>query len=521
METLDPNTYQQTIPQAFLAAMKHKGRKTEILEDAERTKLTYDRILLGGIILGKKLAVGAEKGERVGVLLPSVNGAVVTLFGLWFRGLVPVILNFTAGLRNLKSACATAQVRTIITSRRFIDMGKLEDLLAGLEEDHRIIFLEDVRKSIKGGDKIGGLIASKFARGAVNKGNIKPSDPAVILFTSGSEGTPKGVVLSHANLVANIRQIQAFAPSIIGAADTVLFNPLPIFHSFGLTTGPLLGLLAGLRTFIYPSPLHFKQIPKLVGETKATLLVATDTFLMGYARAAEPGELQTLRHIVAGAERVKDETRKTFQAFGTTIYEGYGVTETAPVLSVNLPHDNVDGTVGKMLPGIEHRIDPVEGIAEGGRLVVRGPNIMIGYMFADRPGVIVPPQGGWHDTGDIVDVSGEGRITIKGRAKRFAKLGGEMVSLGAVEAVVSSLWPGFTHVCVALPDPKKGEQVVLVTDKQDADRVALQPFFRKQNVPELWVPRSVLVVDQVPILGSGKLDYGGTLELVKSRRGLF
>jgi acyl-[acyl-carrier-protein]-phospholipid O-acyltransferase/long-chain-fatty-acid--[acyl-carrier-protein] ligase len=190
------------------------------------------------------------------------------------------------------------------------------------------------------------------------------------------------------------------------------------------------------------------------------------------------------------------------------------------VLACNLPPSNTPGTVGPLLPGIEHRLEPVEGIAEGGRLVVRGPNVMAGYILADRPGVVVPPNGGWHDTGDIVTVDGRGLVAIKGRAKRFAKLGGEMVSLAAVEAMVAGLWPEANHVVVSLPDPRKGEQLVLVTEKADADRDALQREARAQGFPELWVPRAILVVQQIPVLGSGKTDFPAAQAMVQERRAL-
>jgi acyl-[acyl-carrier-protein]-phospholipid O-acyltransferase / long-chain-fatty-acid--[acyl-carrier-protein] ligase len=518
---LDPARFDTTVPLALLEARRKAGGKAEALEDPEKTALSYDRLVIGAIVLGKKLAAGLSPKERVAVLLPNVNGAVVTMIGLMARGFVPVILNFTAGLRNLASACETAQVRTIVTSRRFIDQAKLDDLLAGLAVGRRVVYLEDVRRSVSGLDKVTGAIAARFASFTFGKAGVKPDDPAVVLFTSGSEGAPKGVVLSHRNIVANVRQIEVFAGSFIETQKHIIFNPLPIFHSFGLTAGLMLGLLSGRKVVLYPSPLHFKQVPKLIRDTKSTFLVATDTFFMGYARAADPGDLDSLSILVGGAEKVKEETRRTYAAFGATILEGYGATECSPVVSCNLPENNKPGSVGALLPLIEHKLEPVEGIAEGGRLMLRGPNVMLGYMLHDRPGLIQPPKDGWHDTGDIVEFDEQGRITIKGRAKRFAKLGGEMISLAAVETLMSELWPGFTHVCVTLPDPKKGEQIVLVTDKQDADKAEIPAYFRKQNVPELWAPRALLVVPAIPVMGSGKVDYPGALEMAKQRRGLY
>jgi acyl-[acyl-carrier-protein]-phospholipid O-acyltransferase/long-chain-fatty-acid--[acyl-carrier-protein] ligase len=282
----------------------------------------------------------------------------------------------------------------------------------------------------------------------------------------------------------------------------------------------MVGLLTGMRVVLYPSPLHYRQVPKLIGEVKATLLFGTDTFLVGYARAAAKEDLASVRYVITGAERVKDETRRLWDPFGTVILEGYGCTECAPVLACNTPEMAKSGTVGRLLPGINWRLDPVEGIHEGGRLVVQGPNVMAGYMHHDQPGVVHPPEGGWHDTGDIVTVDDDGCITIRGRAKRFAKIAGEMVSLAAIETMVADLWPGSNHVAVSLPDPRKGEQVVLVTDKPDGDREALAAFAREQGIPELWVPRAILVLEAIPVLGSGKIDYAETRDRAAQARPL-
>jgi acyl-[acyl-carrier-protein]-phospholipid O-acyltransferase/long-chain-fatty-acid--[acyl-carrier-protein] ligase len=522
----DPKRAETTLFAALLEAVRTNGAGKVILEDAERQPLAYGRLVLGSLVLGDKLRALTRRTENVGVLLPNVAGLAVVIFGLNCFGRVAAMLNFTAGLRNLRSAVATGQIRTIVTSRRFVDMAKLDEVVAGLAETEvrpgeklAIVWLEDVRRGIGTLDKLKGLARSKLARRVHARHAMRPDQAAVLLFTSGTEGTPKGVVLTNANLVSNARQIWAHADGML-SADDVCFNPLPMFHSFGLTAGTLMPVLNGAKVVLYPSPLHYKQVPALIKATGATFLFATDTFLQGYARAAEPGDLASVRYVVAGAERVKDATRAMWAKFGTTILEGYGATECSPVLACNLPPSNTPGTVGPLLPGIEHRLEPVEGIAEGGRLVVRGPNVMAGYILADRPGVVVPPNGGWHDTGDIVTVDGRGLVAIKGRAKRFAKLGGEMVSLAAVEAMVAGLWPEANHVVVSLPDPRKGEQLVLVTEKADADRDALQREARAQGFPELWVPRAILVVQQIPVLGSGKTDFPAAQAMVQERRAL-
>lgn len=508
----------RSLPEALLAARQKAGGRAIALEDPERAPLTHDRLLLGALALGKAFCKFSERGERIGVLLPNVNGMVVTLFGLWFFGRVPVMLNFTSGLKNLRSACRTAELQTIITSRRFIDTARLDELVASLAETHDIIFLEDIRKRIGPRQKAMALARLTFASSIARRSTDGPDSPAVVLYTSGSEGQPKGVVLSHRNLIANAYQVHAFGDGFF-RPDEVVLNPLPVFHSFGLTAGLLFGLLAGFKVVLYPSPLHFKQVPKLAGEVKATIFFGTDTFLMGYARAADKGDLDSIRLIVSGAEKVKDETRRLWSHLPAVIVEGYGCTECSPVIACNHPLANIPGSVGPPLPGVEYALHAIPGIEEGGRLHIRGPNVMLGYLLPSEPGLL-HPAGEWHDTGDIVTIGSKGEIAIRGRAKRFAKIGGEMVSLAAIEALAASLWPQSTHVAVTLPDAKKGEQIVLVSDYPGADRSNLHAYARQEGVSELYVPRAILVVSAVPVLGSGKVDYVAAAELAKNMRAM-
>lgn len=517
-QPFDVEAARTTLFQALLAAAGKHGRSRIALEDPERKPLSYGSLVLGALVLGRKLSALTRPGEKVGLMLPNVQGMAVTLFGLSAFGRVPALLNFTAGLKNLTAACEIGPISTIVTSRRFIDQAKLDDIVEALAPGRRVIYLEDVRKELTSLDKAIGALASLAPGLALRSHAAKPDDPAVVLFTSGTEGKPKGVVLSHANLVSNANQIFQLAAGVLSERDIVM-NPLPAFHSFGLTAALLMPLTHGMKVVLYPSPLHYKQVPKLIGETGATFLFATDTFLQGYARAADEGDLKSVRYVVAGAERVKPETRKLWEPYGTTILEGYGCTECSPVLACNTPVAMRDGSVGRLLPGITAKLEPVEGITEGGRLCVKGPNVMLGYLNADNPGAIMPPEGGWHDTGDIVSID-DGFVAIKGRAKRFAKLGGEMVSLAAVESMVAGLWPGHNHVVVALPDMRKGEQLVLVTEKPDAEKKALQDEAKRQGFPELWLPKAILVTATIPVLGNGKIDYGGTRELAIMMRPL-
>jgi len=508
---------QKTLFGALLDARGLHGGARPILEDVERRPLTYGRLIAGSFVLGRRFAQASERGEMMGVLLPNANAAVATFFALQAAGRVPAMLNFSTGARNMLAACRLAGVRTIITSRRFVAAAKLEATLADLAEGRRVLYLEDLRQAIGLGERLRGLIAARFARSVYRRRAPKPSDAAVVLFTSGSEGTPKGVVLSHQNILANCQQIAArvdFSPG-----DIVL-NALPLFHSFGLTGGLLLPLVSGVRIFLYPSPLHYRIVPEVAYETNATILFGTDTFLTGYARAGSPYDFYSVRYVFAGAEKVRDETRRQWvEKFGLRILEGYGATETSPVLAINTAMHFRAGTVGRLLPGIEWRLDPVAGIDEGGRLVVAGPNVMKGYLSTATQGAIDAPPGGWYDTGDIVAVDAEGYVTILGRAKRFAKIAGEMVSLGAVEGLAASLWPEHRHAAVALPDQRKGEQVVLLTEAKDATAAAILAQARAQGVAEVMVPRVVLTVPTLPILATGKPDYPAVRALAEEKLG--
>jgi acyl-[acyl-carrier-protein]-phospholipid O-acyltransferase/long-chain-fatty-acid--[acyl-carrier-protein] ligase len=515
----------ETLFAALLAARARFGGKRLAIEDADRQKLDYDRLVLGSLVLGNRLVAGTRPSEAIGVMLPNVAGLAVTLFGLNAFGRAAALINFTAGPRNIVSAVRTAVVTRVVTSRRFVEAAKLEPVVEALERAEaapgrrvQIVYLEDVRARIGTFDKLQGAARALYAGTFHRRIGMTAGRTAVILFTSGTEGAPKGVVLSNANLVANCRQIITHSDGELTEADTLL-NPLPMFHSFGLTAGTLMPLFNGMRIVLYPSPLHYKQVAKVVADSRATVLFATDTFLAGYARAADPGQLATLRFVVAGAERVKEATRKLWQGIGTDILEGYGATECAPVVACNLPKSNRHGTVGRALPDMELRLAPVEGITGGGRLMIRGPNVMAGYIEADHPGVVVPPVDGWHDTGDIVAID-DGFIVIKGRAKRFAKLGGEMVSLAAVETLAAGVWPDAQHVVVSLPDPRKGEQLILVTDRFDADKETLLDHARREGFPELWVPKAIMAVEHIPLLATGKVDIPATLAMVQKSRPL-
>ncbi len=503
----------QTLFGSLLEARRIHGGPAEVFEDIERSPMTYDGLIRSSLALGRYLSRRTAPKQNVGVLLPNSVAAAATFFALQAYGRVPALLNFSTGADTMASAVRTAELEQILTSRRFVEQAKLTDAVERLSGLAEIIYLEDVRARLSLLDKLAGVVLRRFAGPWHRRRKHDPASAAVVLFTSGSEGAPKGVVLSHRNLLANRFQLAArvdFNPT-----DTV-FNALPVFHSFGLTGGLLLPVLSGIKTFLYPSPLHYRIVPALAYDVDATILFGTDTFLTGYARVAHPYDFYSVRYVFAGAEKVRDETRRIwFEKFGIRIFEGYGATETAPVIAVNSAMHFKAGSVGRILPGIEFRLDAVPGIDDGGRLVVSGPNVMLGYLKAEAPGVLEPVPDGWYDTGDIVDIDDQGFVTIKGRAKRFAKIAGEMVSLNAVEGYAAKVWPDHPHAAVSLPDPRKGEQVILLTETPGADRAALMDFARERGIAEILIPKTVLPVDKLPILGTGKIDYPRATELAE------
>jgi acyl-[acyl-carrier-protein]-phospholipid O-acyltransferase / long-chain-fatty-acid--[acyl-carrier-protein] ligase len=501
------SNYDQTLFDALLDARAVHGGSHVVVEDIRRKPTNYNRLVMGSFILGRKLAALTPGQQYVGLLLPNAIGAVVAFFGLHAFGRVPAMLNFSTGAINMSAACTAAQASTIVTSRRFIEAGEMQGDIEILSRGCKIVYLEDLAEGVTAVDKLYGIWCRFFAESALKRSGANP-DPgaaAVVLFTSGTEGVPKGVVLSHRNLNAN--RLQA-AARIDFSAEDIIFNCLPMFHAFGLLGCTLLPLFAGIRSFYYPSPLHYKIVPELCYDTNATVIVGTDTFLMGYARNAHPYDFYSMRLVVAGAERVKQETRDIWmEKFGLRIMEGYGTTECSPALAVNTPMHSKTGTVGRLFDRVQYRLEPVEGIDKGGRLHVKGPNIMLGYLRADNPGVIEPPPEGWYDTGDIVDVDDSRFVTILGRAKRFSKIGGEMVSLTAIEIMLQKSFPGEPWAVVAIPDRKKGEQLVLFTTQGKPDRKTIAAAMKSEGATELMIPKTLVSLKEMPLLGSGKTDY--------------
>jgi len=496
-------------PNVFAAVAETARKKPNhiILEDATNQTLTYRKLMIGADVLAQALRSTVAGSERVGLLLPNVNAAPAVILALWQLGKVAALLNFSSGLPSMLACVELAKVKNIITSRVFMERVKLnadEFIKVGIN----LIYLEDVRASISGFRKFLTLLRHAFHLPSSILHPLSSDSTAVIVFTSGSEGVPKGVELTHGNLLANIRQILAVTD--LTDHDRV-FNCLPIFHSFGLTVGMFLPLVRGIYIFLYPSPLHYRMVPAVLYDRDCTVFLSTNTFLNGYARKAHPYDFRSLRYLFAAAEKLQETTALTWsQKFGLRILEGYGATECAPCISVNTPLEPRYGSVGRLLPGMDYEIQPVEGVTDGGRLFVHGPNVMKGYLNTEANAKF-QMLGGWYDTGDIVSVDADGYLHIRGRVKRFAKVSGEMVSLSAVEDALAGAFPQYGLRCqiaiITRPDEGKGEALIAVTNEPKLTLEEIRAAIAAKGWTNLSAPREIKVVPEIPKLGTGKVNF--------------
>jgi acyl-[acyl-carrier-protein]-phospholipid O-acyltransferase/long-chain-fatty-acid--[acyl-carrier-protein] ligase len=520
----ESSDYKKPLFSSLIESSKTYGFKYPIAMDLENSGINYRQFLARTFILGGLFEKYTSEKENVGLMLPNSCATSISFFALTGTNRVPTMVNFSMGAATIISACKTAKVKTIFTSRRFVEKAELSSVIEKISEHFNVVYLEDLRQKLSIFGKLKGLISSYIPDIAYSKyeKNQTSEDLAVILFTSGTEGNPKAVAISHKNAQAN--RYQMLSRIDFGTTD-LAFNALPMFHCFGLLAS-VLTVLSGVRTFFYPSPLHYRIIPEVIYDIGATIMFGTDTFLNGYAKHADPYDFYSVRYAFAGAEKLKPETRNLwFNKFGVRIFEGYGVTEASPVIAVNTPMHDMPGSVGRAIPKIETILLPVEGIAEGGRLCVKGPNIMMGYIHHDNPGVIIPPEveklgKGWYDTGDVVTINTEGYIKIQGRAKRFAKIAGEMVSLSSVEEIANQIDSRSLHAAIHLEDDKKGEQIILYTESTKVNRESFIEAIRSQMKTELLIPKIIEKISEVPVLPTGKINYRKLIEMAEKARSI-
>jgi acyl-[acyl-carrier-protein]-phospholipid O-acyltransferase / long-chain-fatty-acid--[acyl-carrier-protein] ligase len=514
-EMLFGSRTETTLFGAFLDAIDMHGRKTRLAEDINQVEERYADLLKKSLALGRLATKISVPQEVVGVLMPNVNNTICLVFGMSAMQRIPAMLNYTSGIQGMSNACIAAGIKTVLSSRKFLETADLTEIVAAIP-NIRLVYLEDLRSQFSLWDKLW-LVAYALPFPHLVEGSSDPHGVAAVLFTSGSEGKPKSVVLAHSALLANVAQLRAvidFSP-----ADK-FFIALPLFHAFGFT-GSILPLVIGSRLFLYPSPLHYKVIPEIIYDRGCTVLFGTSTFLGNYAKYAHPYDFYKLRYVLAGAEKLNEEVRKTWMdKFGIRILEGYGTTECSPALAVNTPMANRPGSVGAALPGMQCKLENVPGIERGGLLYVKGPNLMLGYYLYDNPAVLQPPNAeigeGWYNTGDIVEIDADRFIHILGRVKRFAKVAGEMVSLETVEQIANHASPGHQHAAVALSDAQRGENILLFTTDPGLGRDGLQASARELGSPEIAIARKIISIEDVPLLGTGKTDYVTLKQMAES-----
>jgi acyl-[acyl-carrier-protein]-phospholipid O-acyltransferase / long-chain-fatty-acid--[acyl-carrier-protein] ligase len=508
-----------TLPQSFIySARRHPFRFA--MADGQRPKLSWFSALVGALVFARRLRKQWQGQEMVGILLPpSVPGALVN-YAAMLLGKVPVNLNYTVSNETLASCAQQCDLKTVVTARVFLEKVKIQP-------PGETIFIEDVAKDAGFGERVvaalaAGLLPAKLvARFAGSDRRVSLDDTATIIFSSGSTGDPKGVILTHYNIASNVAQLsQVFMLH----ADDRIMGILPFFHSFGFTGTLCLPAATGIGVVFHPNPLDSRVIGALVNKYAVTMLLATPTFLNAYTRRCTPEDFGSLRFVMAGAEKLPDRISQAFEDhFGIRPHEGYGCTECSPAVTVNTIDFRAAsfrqvgakrGSIGHPLPGITVKIvdpdtlQPV-GVDEPGLLLVRGPNIMRGYLNKPEKTAEVLHDG-WYNTGDVARMDEDGFIRITDRLSRFSKIGGEMVPHIKVEDLLQDL-AGVseqTFVVTAIPDEKKGERLVVLHTLDEAQLEECLEKLGKSDLPALWRPRKdqFLRVDNLPYLGTGKLD---------------
>ncbi len=488
--------------QQFVRMAKKQAGKLAIIDKSTGRDVTYSRALIATLILSSKFQK-YDKGF-IGIMIPTSAGCALASAGALMSGRIPVMINYSTGAEvNAKYAQKKCGFKTIITSKAL-----LEKINCPVIEG--MVLIEDIMDSVSTGDKLKAALKSKLPTAMIlnmiHKGN--EDDPAVILFTSGSEKDPKAVPLSHRNIVANIKNFSDYTG--INESDILLAN-LVFFHVFGLTVNLWVALYHGMTMVTYANPLDFQTISKIARDEKPTIMVGTPSFFWGYLQKSEPGDFKTLRLMVAGADKCPDALREGYlNKHGVILLEGYGATETSPVISVNIPEFNRPGSTGKVIPNVEVRIENFETgeeckTGEVGKIMVKGDSVMKGY-FEDPELTAEVLTDGWYNTGDMGFFDEDGYLWHAGRFKRFTKVGGEMVSLVKVENILEKYLPEGVGCCVVeVSDEKKGSYIVATVSNEVNKTEILRKMMK--DLPMIALPREFVVIEQLPMMGTGKIDF--------------
>lgn len=508
----ESSDYKKTLFQSLIDSAKLSGMSVKILQDAGGNKYTYRLILFKSFVLGNLISKQTELEEKIGLMLPNTADSFITFFAIQSSGRVPAIINFSLGVDSVIRDCLTSQVKTIYTSLEFIKKEDFKEFLTVISEHGiKVIYLEDLKKNTTFALKTRTMICSIFPQTYYKYLCPKRNDQlsSVILFTSGTEGKSKAVVLSHRNIQSNRCQYLAM---IDFNSHDLAFNAIPLFYSFGFTA-TITMLLGGVRTCLYPSPIHFRIIPEVIYDIGATIMFGTDSFLEAYALHSHAYDFYSIKYVISGVEKLKEQTQQTwFRKFGIRILESYGITEASLAVSINTPMYNKVGSVGKLLPKIEYFLQPVDGIHNGGKLYIKGPNIMLGYIKPENPGVIESPYSKglgkeWHNTGDIAHIDSEGYINILGRNEFFVTISGEVISLLVIEDFINKIYNDrFNNVATCITDTRGEKQILLFTTKKDLTKEKIAREIKKISVSKLHIPETIVMIKKIPMLTNGKID---------------
>lgn len=499
--------------QRFIQSAKKFPNRIAVYDKTTMTDFSYGKLLIASLMLKEHIA--KIRGKYIGILLPTGAGAMLTILGTLMNGKIPVMINYATGaIENCRYAQEKCQFKSIITSSKLLSK-------MGLEPIEDMIFVEDILAQVTLVSKLKAAALSKLPfpvlKNLVHNGDI--SETSVILFTSGSEREPKAVQLSHKNILHNVNSF----PKMITLNENDVFGSiLPLFHVFGLTVNFWLPVTIGASMVAYANPLDYRTVCDYIRDYKITFIAATPSFFYGYLQKSQPGDFASVKIAIAGADKLSDKIYEGFLAkHNLTVLEGYGTTETSPVISTCIPGQHKVGSIGRPIPNTQVRIldvytDEVLPPNREGKIMVKGDLVMEGYLH-DLEQTSLRIRNGWYDTGDIGLIDDDGYLYHRGRIKRFVKIGGEMVSLVKVEEHLTELLPEDVICCVVdIPNPTKGADVVAAVANGDFDMNKVLRKLKK-DLPSIAIPKKFYVIEDIPMMASGKVNFREVERIVREK----